>query len=204
MIIAMSLPDPNAVVKAVLNLSGNHSADVTLMKLMRTKCTGNIYVVTPAPTLTSLDALILAYENAHGPARPVTLVPLKAALEAIMLTFQLFANLPANKSNSIVIIQSGGFHVMGVGGSHAQIWEVLKSNVAGEILMTFVFCAAPHCYDVWYSTDGIAWVRAEPCIHAHARIGGLVPDSYVWVRYQLILDSGGQGGYIPLRIQVPA
>lgn len=204
MIILPTLPNPNAVVTAVLNLSGNHDADVTLMKLMRTKCTSNIYVTTASGTLTELDALILAYQDAHGPARAVTLVPLKAALNAIMLTFQLFANQPVNKSNSIVILQSGGWHVMGVGGSHPQIWEALQSNITGEILMTFVAYDKPHCYDFCSSTDGITWLRMEPVIHAHARIDGLTPNTFVWVRYQLVTEAGGQGYSTPIKIQVPA
>ncbi|MEI6817210.1 MAG: hypothetical protein WCL14_11410 [Bacteroidota bacterium] len=203
-VVMMALPNPNAVVTAVLDLSGVHDPDVTLMKLMRTKCTANPYVVTPPLSLTALDGLIATYEGAHGAARKVALVPLIAALNAIMLTYQLFANLPVNKSNSIVIIQSGGFHVKGVGGKTSQIWEAFQSNVAGEILMTFVVFDPAHCYDVWLSTDGIAWVREEPVIHAHARISGLTPNTSVWVRYQLVTALGGQGGYIPIKIQVPA
>ena len=201
MIFLPTLPNPNASVIATLNLSGVHDADVTLMKLIRTKCTGNAYVTIIIGTLTALDALIDTYENAHGPARAVALVPLVEALNAIMALFQTCANLPANKSNSIVIIQSGGFHVKGKGGAHDRIFAAEYGVNSGEIHLTCPTNDAA-CYEWWYSPDNINWTRMQGSTVSETTITGLPVGKIAYFKYQHIIGNTGQGISTPIQKMV--
>jgi hypothetical protein len=201
--VLMGLPNPDASVEAYLVIHANHGKAVVLMNEIVSKCgVGNIYVTTLPATLTAASELIDNYNKAHGPARKVTLGLAVDALEVIMATFQAFADLPANKANSIVIIQSGGFHVKGVGGGHPNIWDAVTGKISGEVDLTFVMGEGTCCYDNWYSVDNINWIRADPSIYNSATLTGLVPNSYVWVKYQLIDAHGPEGFHPAIKVQV--
>ena len=169
-----------------------------------TKCTGNIYVSLLVIDLDAASVLIENYNTAHGPARKVTLDLAVAALEVFMAKFQAFANLPANKANSIVILQSGGFHVKGIGGGHASTWDAFTGKLPGEVDMTFITGEGTCCYDNWYSIDNINWIRMDPTIYNEATLTGLIPGSYVWVRYQLCDAHGPEGFHPAIRVRVQA
>ena len=204
MIIAMALPNPDASVEAYLVIPRNHGKAVVLMNDIVAGCTDNIYVSILTADLDSASELIENYNKAHGEARKVTLNLAVEALEVFMAAFQAFANQPANKKNSIVILQSGNFHVKGIGGNHPDIWDAFQSSIAGEVLATAIKGEGNVCYDWWISFDNIIWIRMDPTVHNRASFSGLNPHPSVWVKYQLVEADGPQGFHPAIKVQVPA
>ena len=201
--IMMTLPNPDANVEAYMVIPHNHGKAVTKMNDIIAANTDNVYVPILIADLDIASGLVEDYNKAHGAARKVTLALAVAAIEIFMAKFQTFADLPANKANSIVIIQSGGYHVKGIGGGHPSTWDALPGHITGEIMMTFITGVGTCCYDPWYSLDGIIWVRMDPTIYNHATITGMVPDSYIFVRYQLCDAHGPEGFHPVIRVRVP-
>jgi len=191
-IFLMALPKPTGVVTAVLNLPTKHLDCVDVCQHIRTDCTGNIYVPVDILILEALDVLILAYKNAHGPALKPAFDAMVEALNPIMAMFQTYANIPEHKPFSIVIIQSGNFHVKGVGGGVRDIWEA-TTGVAGEIKLTAVAGPNNCCHAWWYSSDGITWVMFYPTPHGRTSMSGLTPGQWAWFRHELIFTTGPSG-----------
>src|ERR1039458_4160782 len=191
-IIMMAMPKPTGVVTAVLNLPTKHLDCVEVCEHIRTDCTGNIYVAVDILVLEALDVLILAYKNAHGPALKPAFDAMVEALNIIMAMFQTYANIPEHKPFSIVIIQSGNFHVKGVGGSVRDIWEA-TTGVAGTINLTAVAGPNNCCHAWWYSADGITWVMFYPTPHGRTSMSGLISGQWAWFRHELIFTTGPSG-----------
>jgi len=186
----MALPNPNQVVTAVLMMPRIHGDQVDLARQMITDSTGNAFVTVAAGLLATATSKTDDYANFHGAARDAAWQPMIEALEAIMNLFQIAAN--ANKPLSIVIIQSGSFHVHGVGGRSAQVFEAFNSLISGDIYLT-----APVndkcCYEWWSSVDGITYTRLQGSTVAHTTITGLTAEKNMWFKCQQIVGNSGLG-----------
>src|ERR1017187_1879028 len=185
-IVMPPLPSPTAFVEAYLVIPRNHGKAVPLMNDIIKKCTNNIHVSILLADLDEASGFVEDYNKAHGDARKTTLDIAVAALEVFMAKFQAFSQKPENKKNSIVILQSGGFHVKGIGGNHASVWDAFAGDKAGEVMLTAITGEGTCCYDYWMSLDNITWIRMEPSPYNHTTFSGLAPNTDIWVRYQLI------------------
>ena len=201
-VVMMAMPNPNAHVEATQYLPEDHGDCVGRMKFIRLKLTGNIYITTLPADLTALDVLIANYDGAHGAARAVALQLVKDALTLIMRKYQDFANLPINKLNSIVIIESGGWHVRGIGGNHAVLFDCANGIASGEVMLCAPGGPDRSLHVWWYSADQITWTMLYPTIKAHTSQFGLIPGHYAWFRHEMAVSTGGTGVSQDIKIMV--
>ncbi len=191
-IVLMSLPDPNQVVKGVLNMTGkNKSETVELGRQIISDCTGNIHVTVVSGLLTLATTSVDDYEDAHGPAVSEYYRAMITALEPILHLFNTFVQNPANRAHAISTLQSGGFHVVGPGGRHLAVFGVRNSVVAGEFLLTGDVDQDDKVgiHDWWYSLDNITWTRLRPTKKNHTKKGGFTRGTLVYFRHELIIDD---------------
>lgn len=194
----MSMPDPNAVVKGVLNMSGDNKADtVATGRQMVHDWIGNTDVTVPVATTDAATTAIDNYESAHGSDIKPFYIEMIRQLNLVAREFNDYANLPANRARAISILQNAGLHVQGKGGSHESVWGVRNSVVSGEMLITFPTLTGCS-YECWYSSDGINYARIQSGTLNHNSLGGLTPGKSAWFKYQHIVGNTGQGISDPL------
>ncbi len=191
-IILMSLPDPNQVVKGVLNMTGdNKSVTVELGRQIISDCTSNIHVSVASGLLTVATTSVNNYEAAHEPAVHEFYRDMIDAFEPILQLFNTFVKVPANRSHGISTLQSGGFHVVGPGGNHLAVFGVRTSVVAGQFLLTGNVDpdGIRGLHDWWFSLDNINWTRLRPTKNNHTKSGGYTRGQLVYFRHELIVED---------------
>ena len=192
MIIAMALPNPNQVVRGVLQLTGdNRNATVVLGRQIIFDCTDNANVTVTTGLLTAATTSVNNYEGARGAEVHEFYRDMIDAFEPILALFNTFVKIPANRSHAISTLQSGGFHVVGTGGRHVAVFGVRNSMVAGEFLLTGDVDpdGAVGIHDWWYSLDNILWTRMRPTKNNHTKMGGFIRGQLVYFRHELITED---------------
>lgn len=193
----MGMPNPNQVVTGYLNFPGPKNENVPHARQMSHDISLSPDITTPVGILAALDTSIDNYAAAHASDLVPTYREMVKQFDAILLIFNLFANELVNRPMAISILQHGGFHVKGTGGSHAAVWGVRTSVISGEMLITVPTldgCA----YEFWYSADGINYERIQGGTWNHRSLGGLTPGHSAWFKYQHIIGNTGQGMSDPI------
>ncbi len=165
---------------------------------IKSKITGNPYVAFTAGEITTLGTQINAYEDAHGAAKDVAYNVLNTTLKAYLIRIQ--AACDANTTgNKIVIVQSTGCIVQGVGGNHEQVFDGFPGVASGTIAL--IGPAAPQnaFHEWWISLDGTTWTRLEGSVNANTLVTGLTPGILMHFRHQIINSTGGTGMSDPIQ-----
>jgi hypothetical protein len=188
----MALPNPNQVVTGYLNFPGPKNENVPHARQMSHDISVSPDITTAPAVLLLLDGSIDAYAGAHGADLVPTYREMVKQFDAILLIYNLFANELINRPMAISILQNGGFHVKGAGGSHASVFGVRNSVISGEMLLTQPTLAGCS-YEWWYSSDGINYVRIQSSSVNHTTLGGLTPGKSAWFKCQHIVGNNAQG-----------
>ncbi len=178
MIIGMSLPDGDQAIVGCLNFDNNFGRRVAKANDIKIKCTGNTWVTIDGTRITALGILITTYSRSHGAARKTAWNALHDFLDLILRDFQDYSD--HHKINGVEAIQSGGFHVKGVGGSVDQIFEGFPGMMAGQIeLFGPAASTNKNTAHGWklYSADRLKWVWLKPTGDAHTLLEGFEPGS---------------------------
>ncbi|MEI6817504.1 MAG: hypothetical protein WCL14_12910 [Bacteroidota bacterium] len=190
-IFMMSMPSTGQVVTARLALTDVHATIVERARYIKSHITGNTNVVFTAPEILALGTAINTYEDSHGAAREVAYKALNTLLKSYLVRIQAASD--ANPTQSIVIIQSCGCVVQGVGGQHEQIFDCFNGVAGGSVVL--VAPAGPNhsCHEWWYSKNNVDWARIEPTMNANTLMSGLEVGKTAYFRHQIIIPTGGTG-----------
>jgi len=188
----MSLPNANQVVKGVLDMTGdNKSTTIGTGRQIILDCTANPNVTVAAGLLAAGTTGIDNYESARGTAIPEYYREMINAMEPILALFNDFVKLPANRVHAVSTIQSGGFHVVGPGGSHLAVFGVRNSVVAGEFLLTGDVDQdgkdGLHLW--WYCIDGTTWIPMRSTKKNKTKMGGFTRGELVSFKHELVIDD---------------
>jgi len=188
-----TLPTTGQVITARLALGNTDAAQVARARIIKTACTGNTSVVFTAIEISDLGTAINSFEDLHGPAREAAFTVLNNMLKNIFLIrIQVAANLVGIMA--IVVIQSCGCIVQGVGGSHEQIFDCFDGVASGSVMLIAPAADSGHsCNDWWYSADQITWVRMGPTVNANTMAVNLPVGKLAYFRHESILTTGGTG-----------
>jgi hypothetical protein len=192
MIIAMGLPTTGQVITARLNLGKTADSITTQARNIKTKITANTWVTFTTLEITTLGTQINTYEDAHGAAKDVAYNVLNATLKSYLVRIQLAAD-ENTTGEQIVIIQSTGCIVQGVGGNHEQVFDGFPGVVSGTIVLIGPAGGQNTFHEWWSSVDGIIWVRLQGTINANTLVSGCVPGAAMYFRHQIINAEGGTG-----------
>jgi hypothetical protein len=192
LIICMTLPTTGQVITARLALGKTSDSIVTQARNIKSKCTGNVYVTFTITEIGDLGTAINAYEDAHGADRDVAFTTLNNMLKNIFLD-RISKAAIGDPTHSIVLIQSCGCHVQGVGGAKEQVFDGFAGVASGTIVLVGKAGGQNTCHEWWSSVDNINWVRLEGTINANTLVTGCVPGAAMYFRHQIIDSNGGQG-----------
>ncbi len=196
-IVLSTLPTTGQVVTARLALGKNEHDIVTQARNIKTKITGNIYVTFTSGEITVLGTQINAYEDAHGAAKDVAYNAMNKTLKAYLIRIQAAAD-ASTTGNQIVIIQSTGCIVQGVGGNHEQVFDGFPGIAAGSIALIGPAAGHNAFHEWWQSNDGVIWVRLQGTTDANTLITGLTSGTLYHFRHQIIDGNGGRGMSDPI------
>ena len=188
-IILMSMPSGDQAIIGCLNFDNNFGNRVALANTMKTKITGNTWVVILPARITALALLITNYSERHGAARKTAWNALHAFLLLILRDFQDYADL--HRIDAITALQSAGFHIKEMGGTHAQIFEGFTGEVAGTIELFCPVGSSDGSVHGWklYSADHTTWAWTKPTGVAHNIMSGLVSGSLANVSHTEIVGE---------------
>ena len=188
-IILMSMPSGDQAIIGCLNFDNVFGNRVALANTMKTKITGNTWVVILPARITALALLITNYSERHGAARKTAWNALHAFLLLILRDFQDYAD--SHRIDAITILQSAGFHVREVGGSVEQIFEGFTGKVAGTIELFCPVGSSDGSVHGWklYSADHTTWAWTKPTGVAHNTMSGLVSGSLANVSHTEIVGE---------------
>jgi len=192
MIILHTMPTTGQVITARLALGKTSDSVTTQARNIKGKITGNPWVSFTTGEITTLGTEINAYEDAHGAAKDVCYNTLNATLKSYLVRIQAAAD--ANTTDEqIVIIQSCGCIVQGVGGSHEQVFDGFPGVVSGTIMLIGPVGGQNIFHEWWSSPDNIAWVRLQGTVNANTMVTRCLPGATMYFRHQLIDSNGGMG-----------
>ncbi len=192
MVMMTTLPSTGQVITARLALGKTASEITTQARNIKTRITGNLLVPFTAPEIATLGTEINTYEDAHGAAKDLAYEVMNKTLKAYLLRIQAAADVSV-LGNQIVIIQSCGCVVQGVGGRSEQVFDGYPGIAAGSIAL--IGPAAPHhaFHEWWQSINSIDWVRIQGTVDANTLVTGLTPGILYSFRHQIIDATGGTG-----------
>jgi hypothetical protein len=188
-----TLPTTGQVITARLALGKTDSEQVARSRFIKTHCTGNTSVPFTGLEISALGTAINTFEDSHGAAREVAYTNLNNMLKTVFLTrIQTAADLVGILA--IVLIQSCGCIVQGVGGSHEQIFDCFYGVATGTVMLIAPAAGKPNsCNDWWVSLDNITWVRMPPTVNANTMAIGLPVGELAYFRHETVLTTGGTG-----------
>lgn len=192
MIIAMALPSTGQVITARLNLGKTSESVVIQARNIKTKITGNTWVTFTTLEISNLGTEINTYEYAHGAAKDVAYNALNTTLKAYLVRIQAASD-ALTDGNQIVLIQSTGCIVQGVGGSHEQVFDGFQGVATGSIVLTGPAAHGHAFHEWWYSANGTVWVRIQGTVEANTLVTGLPVGQFAFFRHQIIDSTGGTG-----------
>jgi hypothetical protein len=192
MIILMGLPTTGQVINARLNLGNSSDKIVTQARNIKSKCTGNARVPFTTGQITTLGNQINAYEDAHGAAKDVCYDTLNTTLKGMLVTIQAASD-ALTDGTQIVLIQSTGCIVQGVGGKHEQVFDGFQGIASGSIVLIAPAASGHAFHEWWYSANGTVWVRIQGTVEANTLVTDLPVGQYAFFRHQIIDSTGGTG-----------
>ncbi|MEI6815175.1 MAG: hypothetical protein WCL14_01095 [Bacteroidota bacterium] len=201
MIIMMGLPSTGHVITARLNL-GKTAHDITAQaRNIKSKITGNSNVTFSPGEIAALGTEINTYEDAHGAAKDLAYDAMNKTLKSYLVRIQAAAD--ANTSGEqIVIIQSTGCIVQGVGGRSEQVFDGFQGIASGSIVLTGPAASGHAFHEWWYSANGTVWERIQGTVEANTLVTGLIAGQNAWFRHQIINSEGGTGMSQPIKLMV--
>ena len=192
MIFMPIMPTTGQVITARLNLGKTSHDIVTQSRNIKGKITGNTWVIFTTLEISTLGTQINTYEDAHGAAKDVAYDALNKTLKSYLIRIQAAAD--ANTTGEqIVIIQSTGCIVQGVGGSHEQVFDGFPGIATGTIMLIGPVGGQNIFHEWWSSVDNIIWVRLQGTVNANTMVTGCVSGAAMHFRHQLINSDGGMG-----------
>ena len=203
-VVLMAVIDPNVAIILVPNMSEDFHLRIDEAEAMIVAWTDDHdWVTVLTLQITDVTTKKDAYKASKGDARKGKFSKMMEAINGVMFLYQTLCN--EDRDNCFAIAASGKFHIRGKGGKTDQIWELIKSEIAGEIILTGVVVDDhARTYNWWYSANGTDWVRMSGTYYAHTKMSGLTPNTYAWFRYELSLNDVPQGMSTELKIQMPA
>ena len=169
-----------------------------------TACTGNANVTIAPGDVTYVDGKITAFQTSTAANRPGTKTKMTEAIEEKLLApFQAKAN--SDPSNSILILQSGGFHCKEQGLRHVTEFAVVNGAVAGEV--EAITAGGParknHLHNWFWSLDGIIFHWKKSTNKAKTTLSGFNSGDKVYFCTELCIQDVSQGmsNLIQLRIK---
>ena len=173
-IVAMSVPNPNAVVTACINAPDDAEGKAELGESIQTKGASTTYVTITPSLLTDLTPLIKAVRDAKTEAEAVLAwYNLNKGLKKIMSPVQDYMDL--HHDLSVVVCEHYGFHVRGKGGNHEQVFSGESGVSTGEIDLILPKGPDGSAYDLkLWNADRTAFTRAQPTDVTHVTVAGLV------------------------------
>ncbi len=176
---------------AVLKLpNGNADRGVKAKKILDA-CTNNAYVAITTAKINNIRRDITSYNGANKSTRKERWRKVKNDLNWLMSQFQMAANDDYEISNEL--IKSGGFGVKKVAIQQKKKFSADNDIQSGCIVAEAQGGGQRTCHDWCISLDGINFLRELPTIGAKAKFKGLIRNTYVYIKHQLVTKSGGQG-----------
>src|SRR5665213_120344 len=119
------------VVTAILNIKDTDTNRGSKALAVVTACGTSTFVIIPIGTITSILALITAFNSAVGPVKKAKWKLIKTALKAMMRTFQTaMDNAPADAES---IAASGGFGVKKVATKQKNVFGLTLGVDLGSV-----------------------------------------------------------------------
>jgi hypothetical protein len=182
------LPVLSHVVTACINPPDSASGKAKLALEIQTAAAGTLYITIP-PVLygTVLDGLIETMQKAKGANQILAAWrALKAQLDLIKAPVQVFMN-TLDPIDAAIVCAYYKFHVQGMGGGHAQIFEGEEGTLAGEIDLLFPVGPGECSYTVKiYSADRSTFDYYLGTDLAHQTIPGFVSGSLQQVSVTIV------------------
>ncbi|MEI6815839.1 MAG: hypothetical protein WCL14_04450, partial [Bacteroidota bacterium] len=192
MVMMTTLPSTGQVITARLALGKTASEITTQARNIKTRITGNLLVPFTAPEIATLGTEINTYEDAHGAAKDLAYEVMNKTLKAYLLRIQAAADVSV-LGNQIVIIQSCGCVVQGVGGKSEQVFDCFWGIASGSVMLIAPAGGHHSCHDWWYSLDNITWTRMPPTVDANTMKTELPVGHLAYFRQEIVRSEGGMG-----------
>ncbi len=192
MILVPVMPSTGQIITARLALGKTSDEIVAQARNIKTKCTNNTSVVFSAIEVATLGTQINSYEDLHGAAKDAAYVIMNTTLKSWLVRIQFAAD-SNHTGQQIVIIQSTGCIVQGVGGSHEQIFDCFWGIASGTVMLIAPNGGQHSCHDWWYSGDNITWTRIPPTVEANTMMAGLLIGKSAYFRQETVTSKGGTG-----------
>src|ERR1035437_5346948 len=173
------LPILSHVVTACIAPPDTADGKAQLAVDIQTAAAGTLYITIP-PALygTVLDGLITNMRNAKGANQVLAASrALNKQLDLIMAPIQAKMN-TLDPIDAAIVCAYYKFHVKGMGGSHAQVFEGETGTQAGEVDLILPVGPVGCAYGIKiYNLDRTSFVYTEPTDITHLTLGGFVSGS---------------------------
>ncbi len=190
-IVMMALPSITHVITAITKFGKKFGDRCKQSGEILKAITGNVWVVIDDATILNISNLLKAYKKSKGDERKGAWMSLHNAIKGVMYQFQIASE--NDRTNAIIIIQSGKFHVKGIAIQQKNVFKVKDGIETGSINLKAGGGGRYSCHDWMYSEDGISWIRLQPTVKCKTKIVGLTPGKYAYFRHELITNKGPQG-----------
>ena len=197
--VLMGTPSAIHIITAVLAIEDTDPSRGSKALAVVTACGTSTFVVIPIGTITSLLALITAFNSATGAVKKAKWLLIKAGLKAMMRIFQTqMDNVPADAEACCL---SGGFKVKKVAIKQEQVFSISQGTLSGTIDCIGNTSKKDHCHDWLLGQAGSPMVRMRPTPASKKQFTGLAPGTWI-VQHQLILANGDDGPFETLTIDL--
>jgi hypothetical protein len=194
LIILMAGPTTNIII-GTLDLGTTPSEIAARVLEINDGTATSTWITTLPATIAANIELRTNYMNATGATKKTALRLMKNAMNSLLRTYQTASD--NDVENGIEILESGGFHIKGVGHKQKQIFKITNPNT-GKVKVYCPVSIGDTAYDWWYSADGVTWDRIDPTPHAYMIL--YVPVGKIaFFKYQWCTKDGPQGISDPIQ-----
>jgi hypothetical protein len=188
--VMFAAPTAIHVVTAILNIKDTDTNRGAKALAVVTACGTSTFVIIPIGTITSILALITAFNGAVGAVKKAKWKLIKTALKAMMRTFQ--TAMDAAPADAASIAASGGFGVKKVSAKQRNVFTLTQGVDSGSLICVGDTAKNAIFHAWWTSRDGINFTLIMGTPDAENLLEGL-GKGRIWIQHQYRARKGLHG-----------
>ena len=198
----MSTVLPVHVVTGTIDFPSDFPGRLKLAKEIVLACTDNANVAIDPLVISGVSETVKDYENSTAGDRPGKFTNMNQSIKDNLLApFQKAAN--AKPVDSIVILQSGKFHVKDQAVHKEKVFEAAAGTEKGTAVLSSGGGGAVTHLHLWSSSaDGITYKYERSTNYAYTTLTGYVSEKPMWFIHELSIKDVPQGASNPIRIMI--